>query len=240
MGKAAKSSIKNIANENSYTPEFFTELFSVLGVEDNNLKLELKNKISISARSYLRGYNFYNSLSPHEIKKELERALQHIEKAESSLKTVFQSENFSNELVNSFYDQIKIYYPSLKGILPEIRDERHFGLNKIEAPTNTMQLLCVISDSIKRALKYGSFRSYKKSNTLNHWIVSIASILEPILGHKLEQSRYHKGEYISKREVGDSELLKFIIEPIDPNVTISQIETAIKETHKERQMQKIF
>lgn len=225
--------------ENGYTPEFFTKLFSILGIEDHNLKLELKNKIYISARSYIRGYNFYNSLSPHKIKKELEKALHHIEKAESSLDNVFQSENFSNELVNSFYEQIKIYYPSLAGILPEIRDETHFGFNNIDAPTKTMQLLSVISDSIKRALKYGSFRSYKKSNTLNHWVVSIERVLEKIIGHKFQQSRYHKGEYISKRDISDSELLKYIIGPLDPNITISQIETAIKETYKERHAQKI-
>ena len=84
-----------------------------------------------------------------------------------------------------------------------------------------------------------NFRKFKKSRSLNYWIVSIAPTLEPIIGHKLEQSRYHKGQYISKREIGDSELLKFIIEPLDPNITISQIETAIKETHKERHTQKI-
>lgn len=239
MAKAAASSIKDIANENSYKPEFFTKLFSILSIEDQNLRLELKKQISVSARSYIRGYNFYNSLSPHEINKELEKALQHIEKAESSLNKVFQSENFSNELVNSFYEQIKFDYPSLMGFLPEIRDERHFGFNKIDARTKTMQLLSVISDSIKHALERGRFRTYTKSHALNCWIVSIASVLEPILGHKLEQSRYHKGEYISKREMGDSELLKFIIEPIDPHITTSQIETAIKETHKERHAQKI-
>lgn len=239
MVKAAASSIKDIANENSYKPEFFTKLFSILSIEDQNLRLELEKQISVSARSYIRGYNFYNSLSPHEINKELEKALQHIEKAKSSLNKVFQSENFRNELVDSFYEQIKIYYPSLKGVLPEIRDERHFGFNKIDAPTKAMQLLSVIADSIKRALKYGSFRNYKKSNALNHWIVSMAAILEPIIGHKFQQSRYHKGKYISKREIGDSDLLKFIIEPIDPHITISQIETAIKETHKERHAQKI-
>lgn len=226
--------------EKAYTPEFFTELFNILGIKDQNLKLELKNQIPISARSYIRGYNFYDSLSPHEIKKDLQKALQHIEKAQSSLEKVFQSENFSHELVNSFYEQIKFYYPSLFGFLPEIRDERHFGLNKIDAPKKTMQLLSVISNSIKRALEQGRFRTYTKSHALNIWIISLSAVLEPIIDHKLEQSRYHKGEYISKRDMSDSELLQFIIKPIDPNVTISQIETAIKETHKERHTQKIF
>lgn len=178
MAKAATNSIKDIADEKSYTPEFFSELFSILGVEDHNLKLELKKKISISARSYIRGYNFYNSLPPHKIKEELEKAFHHLKKAESSLDKVFQSENFSNELVDSFYEQIKIYYPSLIGHLSEIRDERHFGFNKIDAPTKTMQLLSVISDSIRRTLKHGRFRSFKKSNTLNHWVISMEHLLE--------------------------------------------------------------
>ncbi len=95
-------------DDNFYKDEFFTELFSILGIEDHNLKLELKKQISVSARSYKRGYNFYNSLSPHKIKKELGKALLHIGKAESSLGKVLQSENFSNELVNSFYEHIKI------------------------------------------------------------------------------------------------------------------------------------
>lgn len=240
MAKAVANSIKNIGHENSYTPEFFAELFSILGVDDHDLKLDIEKQISVLARSYIRGYNFYSSLPPHKIKEELEKALHHLEKAESSLEQVFQSKNFSNELVNGFYEQIKIYHTSLKGFLPEIRDENHFGFNKIDAPTKTMQLLSTISDSIKRALKYGRFKSFKKSNALNHWVISMEHLLEKIIGHKFQQSRYHKGEYISKREVGDSELLKFIIEPIDPNVTISQIETAIKETYKERHTQKIF
>ncbi|MAI61993.1 MAG: hypothetical protein CBB87_05800 [Micavibrio sp. TMED27] len=239
MTKAETQAIKPLGNEKSYSSEFFDELFNILDIEDHSLKVELEKQISVSARSYIRGYNFYDSLPPHKIKEELEKALQHIEKAESSLDKVFQSENFSNELVNGFYEQIKFHYPSLMGFLPEIRDEKHFGFNKTDAPTKTMQLLSVISDSIKRSLEYSRFRSFKKSNTLNHWVISIERLLEKIIGHKFQQSRYHKGEYISKREIGDSELLKFIIEPIDPNVTISQIETAIKETHKERHDQKI-
>ena len=225
--------------ENSYTPEFFDELFNILDIENHNLKSELKEQISISGRSYKRGYNFYNSLPPHKIQKELQKALSHTEKAESSLDKVLKSENFGNELVDRFYEQIKYHHPSLTGFLPELRDEKHFGFNKTDAPTKTMQLLSVISDSIKSALEHGRFRTYTKSHALNRWIVLIAPVLEPIIGHKLEQSRYHKGEYISKREIGDSELLKFIIEPLDPKITISQIETAIKETHKERHTQKI-
>lgn len=66
----------------------------------------------------------------------------------------------------------------------------------------------------------------------------LSAQLEPVIGHKLEQSHYYKqgkkGEYISKKEISDSELLLFIISPLDPNVTISQLETAIKETRKER------
>ncbi len=103
-----------------------------------------------------------------------------------------------------------------------------------------MQLLSVISDSIRRALEYGRFRTYTKSSTLNQWVVSIEPLLENIIGHKFQQSHYHKGEYISKRDIGDSELLKFILEPVDPSITLSQIETAIKETHAQRHAQKIF
>lgn len=222
--------------ESPYTPEFFDELFSILDIEDHTLKTELEKQVHISAGSYTRPYNFYDrSLPAHKIKAELKKALGHMKKAESSLDKVFKSENFGNELVNSFYERIKIYYPSLRGFLPELRYEQDFGFNKIDAPTNTMQLLSVISDSIENALKYGGFRSYTKSNALNHWVVSIAPRLERALGHKLEQSRYHNGEYISKRKIADSELLQIIIKPLDPEVTISQIETAIKETHKRRQ-----
>ena len=221
--------------ENPYTPEFFDELFSILDIEDHTLKTELEKQIHISAGSYIRPYNFYDrSLPAHKVKAELKKALSHIKKAESSLDKVFKSENFGNELVNSIYEQIKFHYPSLMGFLPELRDEKHFGFNKIDAPTNTMQLLSVISDSIENALNHGEIRSYTKSNALNHWIVSIAPRLEQTLGRKLEQSRYHNGEYISKRKIGDSELLQIIVRPLDPEVTISQIETAIKETHQKR------
>jgi len=62
----------------------------------------------------------------------------------------------------------------------------------------------------------------------------LSAQLEPIIGHKLEQSHYYDGKYVSKKEMGDSELLLFIIHPLDPNITISKIETAIKDTRKER------
>lgn len=107
-------------------------------------------------------------------------------------------------------------------------------------PAKTNDLLSAMSDGIKYALKkYPMRKTITKSRALNHWVTILSVKLEPIIGHKLEQSRYYKGKYISKREIGDSALLKFIIEPIDSNVTISQIETAIKETRKERHAQKI-
>ncbi|MCB9989044.1 MAG: hypothetical protein H6868_06890 [Rhodospirillales bacterium] len=228
--------------EKAYTPEFFTELFSILGVEDHNLKTELKNQIYLSARSYIRSHSFYEtSLPPNEIKRELQKAVTHLQKAETSLEKVLNSGNFQLELIDSFCRRLEWNYPSLKGHLNKIREQPlEFGLNKADAPEKVMQLLYVILDSIEFTMDEVDFRKFKKSRSLNHWIVLIAPVLEPVIGHKLEQSRYYKGEYISKREMGDSELLKFIIQPLEPSITISQIETAIKETHKERHAQKIF
>ena len=241
MKKETTDHLHNTEDENSYTPDFLNTLFNILELKDQDLQLAIEQQLHFSAKSYVRGYKFYNSLPPHKIQKELEKALHHIDKAEASLEKIFQSENFSNELVNSFYQEIK-FHPSLSSLLPEIRNENHFGFNKTDAPTKIMKLLSVISNSIQYALKYSNFRSYKKSNTLNHWVISMERVLEPIIGHKFQQSRYHKtdkgGEYISKKEMGDSELLKLIIQPLDPNVTIAQIETAIKDTHQERHMQK--
>ncbi|MBI1302047.1 MAG: hypothetical protein GC137_10420 [Alphaproteobacteria bacterium] len=222
--------------ENAYTPEFFTELFNILGIEDHNLKLGLNNQIYLSAKSYIRSHSFYEtSLPPNEIKREMQKACTHLKKAEASLEKVLNAGNFRHELIDSFCRKLEWSYPSLKGHLNEIREQPlEFGINKVDAPKKVMQLLYVILESIEFTIDTVDFRKFKKSRSLNHWIISIAPVLEPIIGHKLEQSRYHKGEYISKREISDSELLKFIIEPLDPSVTISQIETAIKETHKER------
>ena len=245
MQKKLDKKLRRASCEKYYSDEFFTELFTMLNVEDNGLKLELKSEILNSARSYMYPYiTLELSLPPNAINNELKKAQTHIKKAEQSLAKVFESGNFDDELVNIFYDRIEGYYPSLLSLLGEIRSmPLKFGMNREDAPENIIKLLSLFDESIESALERNSFRKLKKLDSLTRWLILIAPMLEKVIGRKIQQSRYYKtdkgGEYISKNEITDSELLKFIITPLNPDISISQIETAIKETHKERSAQKI-
>ncbi|MCB9989972.1 MAG: hypothetical protein H6867_01170 [Rhodospirillales bacterium] len=228
-------------SENLYTPEFFEELFYKLNLKEVSKKYELQQQIFSAGEAYLRWITYSKEQLPaHKIQKELEKTLSYIQKAQASINKVHASGNYNHEIADSFYNVIDSKYLSLESIKNEIRDPDGIFIMK-NNPEKTDDLLFAMSDGIKYALKHYPVRkTMTKSRALNYWIMILSAKLEPIIGHKLEQSRYHKGKYISKREISDSELLKFIIEPIDPNVTISQIETAIKETRKDRHTQKIF
>ncbi len=227
--------------DNSYNYEFFDRLFEKLNLKEAYKKSELQQQIILAGEAYLRWVTYSKTQLPaHTIEKQLEKTLSHIQKAQASINKVHASGNYNYELADSFYSIIHSSYSSLHSIKNEIRDPDGIYIMK-NNPEKTNDLLSAMSDGIKYALKnYPVRKTMTKSRALNHWIMILSAELEPIIGHKLQQSRYHKGEYISKRNIGDSELLKFIIEPLDPNVTISQIETAIKETHKERHAQKIL
>lgn len=226
--------------ENSYTSDFFDELFNNLNLKEASKQTELQQQIISAGKAYLRWTTYSKEQLPaYKIQKELEKTLSHIQKAQSSINKVHASGNYNHELANSFYNIIDTCYPSLHSIKNEIRDPEGIFIMK-NNPEKTDDLLSAMSNGIKYALKkYPVRKTMTKSRALNYWVMILSKKLEPIIGHKFQQSRYYKGEYISKRKIGDSELLKFIIEQLDSNVTISQIETAIKETHKERHVQKI-
>ncbi len=234
MGKAAIDNIKNIGNENSYTPDFFEELFQKIGLTAHQDKYVLKRTIILATQAYVRNYeNHVRELPAHEIKDKLEKTLKHINKATDPLSEVYTSEYYSEAIINNLYDVIDKRYPTLHSLLDEIIRPSHLGT--ITSPARSLVLLSAMADGIEQTLEnFEHEKTPNKSEALYHWIMILSAKLEPILGHKLEQSRYHKGEYISKREVSDSELLLFIMNPLDPNVTQSQIETAIKDTLKER------
>ena len=238
MAKAASKELKKLGNENSYTKEFFEELYEKINLKDQTKKADLKRIIILATQAYMRHYNEYlRQVAAHKIKKELEKAVSHIDKSVEALIKVFASGNYGPDIVNNLHDTISEKFPSLHGMLKEIKREGP-GIF-ITSPVRSLPLLEAMAEGIHRTLKsYKSKKTTPKSSALYHWIMILSAELEPIIGHKLEQSRYHKtekgGEYISKKKISDSELLLFIIEPLDPNVTISQIETAIKETRKER------
>lgn len=234
MAKAAANSIKDIGNENSYTSEFFEEFFQKIRLTAQSEKTVLKRTIMLATQAYVRNYsNHVRELPAHEIKDKLEKTLKHINKAADSLSEVYTSEYYSEAVINNLYDVIDKKYPTLHILLDQIIRSTHAGT--ITSPARSFVLLAAMADGIEQTLEnFEHEKTPNKSDALYHWIMILSAKLEPIIGHKLEQSRYHKGEFISKREISDSELLLFIIEPLDPNVTQSQIETAIKDTHKER------
>ena len=225
---------KKITNENSYSPEFLIELYQKINITDKSEKRILKRTIILAAQAYLRNYrNYERELPAHEIKKELKKSLTHIDKATKSLIKVYTSQYYSEAVVNNLFDVIDKKYSSLHNLLNEIIRPNDFVVTT--SPSRSLVLLSAMADGIEQTLEnFESIKTPNKSEALYHWIMILSAKLELIIGRKLEQSRYHNGEYISKRKVNDSEVLLFIIKPLDPNVTISQIETAIKETRQER------
>jgi hypothetical protein len=236
MTKTVPKRLKPLGNESSYTPEFLEELYEKIDLQDAAIKTTLRRTIILAAQAYIRHHGEYQrQLAAHEIKKELQKASKNIDKAARSLGKVINSGNYAEEIVDNLHDVISNKHHSLKSLLRHIKrgEDGHFFT--IYSPVKSLALLAAMQDGIDLTLeKYPSRKTTPKSAALYHWIMILAAKLEPIIHHKFEQSRYHDGEYISKREIGDSELLKFIIEPLDSNVTISQIETEIKKTHKER------
>lgn len=239
MKKTKSNDLKPIGNEKSYTPEFFDALYDKISLKDSNKKIVLRRTIILATQAYVRNYAEYlGQLASHEIEKELKKVVNHINKAEDSLIKIYESGNYGEDIVDNLYEVISKKYPSLHGALKEIkRGDGHTV--SIKSPASSLPLLSAMGKGIERTIQnFPSHKTTPKSIALYHWIMILSAKLEPIIGHKLEQSHYYKqgkkGEYISKKEISDSELLLFIISPLDPNVTISQIETAIKETRKER------
>ncbi|MBL1147366.1 MAG: hypothetical protein HND56_02900 [Pseudomonadota bacterium] len=239
MKQTRSQNNKPLGNENSYTEEFYDELFNMVNLDNQFTQNSLKRAIILAAQAYMSHYNEHLRQYPsHETKKELQKALRHIEKATTSLNKVFLTGNQGEDVVNALHEAISKNYPSLNGILKDTRRDNG-QLFTVTSPMQSLKLLGAVADGIELTLNnYETKKTPNRSEALYIWMMIVAAQLEPIIGHRFEQSRYYKtdkgGEYISKKTIGDSELLLFIIQRLDPNVTISQIETAIKETRKER------
>lgn len=234
MNRAITEHIQAIGDENSYTSEFFKDLYTKLEIKDRAIQFGLEKIIIIAAQKYMRRYSEYNrELSQHEVKKELKKSLNHIDKAALSFIKVIESGNYGEDIANHLHDSISQNHPRLKGALEHIRETNQFGTKT--SPSIGIELLESVADSIERTLKSGTFKkTTPKSIALYEWLMIVSVKLEQVMERKLEQSKYNQGEFISNKEENDSDLLLSIIHPLDPNVTASQMETALKETHKER------
>lgn len=238
MAKAKINDIKPLGNENSYTEEFFGSLFEKINLTDKTKKADLRHYIILAAQKYMSLYDEYlRQLAVHEIERELDRIQNYLDKAQTSFWKVILSSKFGEDIVDNLYDVIMKKHPPLRGLLSEIKREGPFISGT--SPARSLALLSSMQEAIWLTIdNLPTKKGTPKSVALYNWIMILSAELEPIIGRKLEQSRYQKtdkgGEYISKKEMNDSELLQIIIAPLDPNVTISQIETALKDTRKER------
>lgn len=238
MAKEKSNDLKALGNENSYTPEFFAELCEKINLTDRNKKSALKLYIKLAAQKYTNLYGEYlRQIAKHEAKKELKNALKHIEKATDSLFRIYASGHYGSDIISNIDDLIALDISCVHKTPKEMqREDDPFC---IISPVISLNYIASLEEALELTIKnFPSQKTAPKSIALYSWIMVLSAELEPIIGRKLEQSRYHKtdkgGEYISKKEMNDSELLLFIISPLDPNVTISQIETALKDTRKER------
>lgn len=224
------NSQKPLGNENSYTKDFWQSLHEKLNLTDRHTQNRLEKTILLATQAYMRNYNEnQKQLSAHEIKTEIIKAINHIDKASQSLINVYASGNYGEEITNNLYAVISKKYPLLSDTLPHLKN------NIKTSPIQSLEFLGALADGLNSTLENAESPDKTiKSIALYHWIMILSAQLEPIIGHKLEQSHYYNGQYVSKKEINDSELLLFIIHPLNSNITISQMETAIKDTRKER------
>lgn len=217
-------------NENSYTPEFFESLYKKISLTDKHLQKRLEKAIILAAQSYMRNFDSnHRQLAPYAIKKELEKTINHLDKGADALINVIASGNYGPEIANNLYAVISDKYPILSSALPHLKTEFK------TSPAQSLIILQAIKDGLESTLENAeSPDKTSRSTALKQWIMILSAQLEPTIDRKLEQTHYYDGEYISKKETSDSELLLFIIRQLDRNVTMSQMETAIKYTRKER------
>ena len=234
-----KGMIKQLEDKSAYSNQFFSNLFDLIDLKEEGIRETLRRRVLDAEQTYLRHYNhFEGKISPHQIRKELDKTVKHIEKAKSSLEKLIVSESYDRELANGICWTIDSDYSDLKDYRKALQsDEDNFNW-KVN-PEKILDLLSIVNEGIENSLKYNPLRKVtRKNKALERWLVALSGKLEPVMGRRLEQAHYYKtdngGAYISNKVMNDSELLLFMIKPCDPSVTISQIETAIKNTHKER------
>lgn len=228
-----------LISREAYTQEFYEELFNKIEINNRTHQKSFKDTIEDAADAYLTYSEHHAREIPiNKVKTKLQQSLKHLNKASEGLENLFSSSTHSISLMNNLFDVIYKKHPPLHGLLDEIIPPNALYV-EMTSPMRSLALLQAMAEGIEQTLDYLDDEDvheekFNKSEALYRWVMILSAMLEPTIGRKLEQSRYHEGEYISKRELNDSELLLFIIKPLDPNVTISQIETAIKQTRQER------
>lgn len=220
-----------------YDDNFFKELYKKIDLKDENKQKKLKLSIIKAANTYANFDKSHNKqLSPTQAKNELKKLIAYLSKSEKSLSIISASFPHGGIITRALHTKIEQDYPSLSFIADEIvKKEGRFTTIR---PQISIDFLQSLHDALGKTLKDFSKPKHpsKKSDAINWWLLSFFVSLEDALGQKLQQSHHYKNVgYISKRAaLQHSELLLFILKPINPKATISQIETAIKETREER------
>lgn len=228
-----------IGNENSYTNQFFETLYAKINLTNPDQQSKLRHSIILASQSYHSAYHEYErQLASHEVQRELKKALSHLDKAAEGLVKVYAAQTYSIDIVNNLHDVISAKYPMLHGTLNHLRRGDGKAVT-ITSPLKSLDFVASIADALEQTVKsFPPRKTNPRSAALNRWLLIVSAQLEPAINRKLEQSHYYKegktGGYVSKKETSDSELLSLIIHPLDPQISISQLETAIKETRKER------
>jgi len=113
---------KPLGNENLYTPEFLESLYKKIRLTDGQTQNKLRQTIILAAQAYMSHYNDnQRQLSTHEIKAELKKTINHIDKAAQSLIKVYSSGNYGEEITNNLYAVISEKYPLFHGTLPHLK-----------------------------------------------------------------------------------------------------------------------
>lgn len=91
-------------NENSYTPDFFESLYKKIGLTDKHKQNRLEKAIILAAQAYMRNFvSNHRQLAPYEIKKELKKTINHLDKGADALINVIASGNYGPEISNNLY-----------------------------------------------------------------------------------------------------------------------------------------
>lgn len=221
------------AHRSVYTKAFFQDLFSKLSTNDKAKLNRIKEGILLAEKQYLRDIQSYEKQIPaHIAKKKIKKIRLQLDSTHKELSKLFNS-NWSYPTTIALLAEIEGKHPELKGFAQDLYPDdemfRSICSNKI------LTTLAALSQALKIATAKAKPLSKNKSLILENWLTSFSSVLEDAFDRPLKNRKYDGGRYSNnKGELYDSDLLLYIIKPIAPKTTLSQIETALKSSRGER------
>jgi hypothetical protein len=221
-----------------YDSVFFEKLFEKLSLKDKKKQQLLERSILNAASNYFSFYEDYlNHVPDHKAREEIKYISKEMKNIKKRLPKIFKDRLRLSQVGRAFLKECKQKHPELKGLVTdiEVKENEFFTVHRTLVFLTVFDCLHAAFDQTGKSYKKKLFKP-TKSEAIEHWLTSFSSVLESILERPLQQRRYEpKRGFIDKKDkIYDSDILLFILKPICPNATLTQIERAIKETKDER------